>query len=62
MMRLILITVTLALVSGCSAHTPIETANGIRALANMSRAGITETTVNCVKDIFDPHNRGSRCN
>jgi len=30
-------------------------------ISNLSQAGITEEATNCLKDILDPRNRGSRC-
>tara|TARA_B100000941_G_C28468614_1_gene535082 strand:+ start:120 stop:326 length:207 start_codon:yes stop_codon:yes gene_type:complete len=29
---------------------------------SLSKAGLTESWVNCLTDAFDPMNRGSRCN
>ncbi len=31
-------------------------------IGTLSKAGVTEEATNCIKDIFDPNNRGSGCN
>jgi len=60
-----LIIVAMALMLGaCSATTGqnvIKSANTVRAIQGLTTAGISESATNCIKDIFDPANRGSRC-
>jgi uncharacterized protein YceK len=57
--------VILLLVSGCgtiTAKDAIKGANAMRNIATLSKAGVVESASNCVKDVFDPSNRGSNCN
>lgn len=44
-----------------SGKTIIEAINAGRAIASVTRDGVTERAINCTKDIFDPGNRGSGC-
>ena len=55
----------LALLPGCgtiTAKDAIKGANAMRNIANLSKEGVVESASNCVKDVFDPSNRGSNCN
>ena len=60
-----LIIVAMALMLGaCSATTGqnvIKSANTVRAIQGLTTAGVSESATNCLMDIFDPANRGSRC-
>lgn len=58
-MKLVMIAIVGIMLSGCS--SAIQSANTARALGSLSSAGITESATNCIKDIFDPGNRGSGC-
>ncbi len=55
-------------VSGCNLHLQghefQRTGMTLKYLAgpSTSRAGLTESFVNCLTDAIDPMNRGSRCN
>jgi len=60
-MRLILIGLLALSVSACSTQT-IKEINKVRMIGTLSKAGVTEEATNCLKDIFDPGNRGSGCN
>ena len=64
-MRYSLAILILLLVSGCgtiTAKDAIKGANAMRNIANLSKDGAIESASNCVKDVFDPSNRGSNCN
>ena len=60
-MRLLLIVLLALSVSACSSQS-IKQINKVRMLGTLSKAGVTEEATNCLKDIFDPGNRGSGCN
>jgi|DEB0MinimDraft_6_1074348.scaffolds.fasta_scaffold112112_1 uncharacterized protein YcfL len=63
-MKSILIVVMALMLGACSATTGqnvIKSANTVRAIQGLTTAGISESATNCIKDIFDPANRGSRC-
>ena len=63
-MKIILLGVTVLMLNACSASVGkdiIKTVNTGRAIQGLSKAGMTESATNCIKDIFDPANRGSRC-
>ena len=61
MKKLILIGL-LAFTSACSQNmNAIETINAGRSISNLTKAGILESSSNCLRDIFDPANRGSGC-
>ena len=61
-MRKLILIGLLALTSACSHNmNAIETINAGRALGSLSSAGIAESSANCIRDIFDPANRGSGC-
>jgi len=59
-MKIVLIVITAILLNACSSNV-IKTVNTGRAIQGLSKAGMTESATNCIKDIFDPANRGSRC-
>ena len=59
-MKIVLIVMTAMLLNACSSNV-IKTINTGRAIQGLSKAGMTESATNCIKDIFDPANRGSRC-
>ena len=59
MTKIISIGLLALMLSACS--QTIKTVNTGRAIAGLSKAGITESATNCIKDIFDPSNRGSGC-
>ena len=63
-MKSILVIGLAMMLGACSATTGkdiIRGANTAKAIKNLSKAGVSEELSNCVKDIFDPANRGSRC-
>jgi len=60
-MRILLIVLLALSVSACSSQT-IKQINKVRMIGTLSKAGVTEEATNCLKDIFDPGNRGSGCN
>ena len=64
MKNITLILLLAFLTSACSATTGkkiIQGYNLSKNIAGMTQAGVTEEASNCVKDIFDPSNRGSGC-
>ena len=58
-MKIFAIAMIAIMLSGCG--NAIKTINTGRAIQGMTQAGITESATNCIKDIFDPGNRGSGC-
>jgi len=60
-MRLLLIVLLALSVSACSSQT-IKQINKVRMIGTLSKAGVAEEATNCLKDVFDPNNRGSGCN
>ena len=60
-MRIFLIILLALSVSACSSQS-IKQINKVRMIGTLSKAGVTEEATNCLKDIFDPNNRGSGCN
>ena len=63
-MKSILIVVMALMLGACSATTGqniIKSANTVRAIQGITVAGVSESATNCIKDIFDPGNRGSGC-
>lgn len=65
-MRLIALGLILLMTSACSVGTikgkdVIRTINLGKNISKMTTAGVKEEATNCVKDIFDPSNRGSGC-
>jgi len=59
-MKLIAIGLLALMVSACGSQS-ISQINTVRMIGGLSSAGITEEATNCLKDIFDPGNRGSGC-
>jgi|TARA_B110000046_G_scaffold184171_1_gene222009 hypothetical protein len=59
-MKIILIGLLALSLSACGSHT-IKQINKVRMIGTLSKAGVTEEATNCIKDIFDPGNRGSGC-
>ena len=59
-MKIILIGLLVLSLSACGSHT-IKQINKVRMIGTLSKAGVTEEATNCIKDIFDPGNRGSGC-
>ena len=61
-MRKLILIGLLALTSACSHNmNAIETINAGRSIAGLSKAGMAESSANCIRDLFDPANRGSGC-
>jgi len=63
-MRTIAICLMAVMLGACSATTGqniIKGANTVRAIQGITVAGVNESATNCIKDIFDPANRGSGC-
>jgi len=61
-MKLLMIGVMAVMLSACGhKQNVIETANTYKVLGGLTKAGVTEEVIYCVKDIFDPGNRGSGC-
>lgn len=60
-MKKILIVLAIGMtLAGCqtTGQNIIKSANTIRAIQGLTTAGVNEELTNCVKDIFDPGNRG----
>ena len=52
------------MLTGCGTMTGKDVIKSINLAKNasmISKAGVTEEITNCVKDVFDPGNRGSGC-
>ena len=65
-MRLIALGLILIMTSACSVGTingkdVIRSINLGMNISKITTAGVKEEATNCVKDIFDPSNRGSGC-
>ena len=65
-MRLIALGLILLMTSACSVGTikgkdVIRSINLGKNISKITTAGVKEEATNCVKDIFDPSNRGSGC-
>lgn len=63
-MKSILIIGLALMLGACSAtsgQNVIKSANTVRAIQGLTTAGVSESATNCIKDIFDPANRGSGC-
>jgi len=61
---LLIVLVAGVMLTGCGTMTGkdmIKTANLAKNIAGLSKAGVSEEVTNCVKDVFDPGNRGSGC-
>jgi len=66
MKRAILLAVIAVMTSGCGVTTLSgkDIIRGVNTAMNVSKittAGVKEDASNCIKDIFDPGNRGSGC-
>ena len=66
-MNKVLLILALTALGGCATQnyqTIIKGANTYRYATggSFSQAGINESMTNCLRDILDPSNRGSRCN
>jgi hypothetical protein len=65
-MKILLILTSVLVLNGCATQnykSVIQGANAYRYATggSFSRAGLNEQMRNCLKDAFDPSNRGSRC-
>ena len=61
---LLLVLVAGVMLTGCGTMTGKDVIKSINLAKNasmISKAGVTEEITNCVKDVFDPGNRGSGC-
>ena len=66
MKKIILLGLIAVMTSGCgvtslSGKDIIKTINLAKNVNKITTAGVKEEASNCVKDIFDPTNRGSGC-
>jgi len=64
--KIILLGLIAVMTSGCgvtslSGKDIIKTINLAKNVNKITTAGVKEEASNCVKDIFDPTNRGSGC-
>ena len=65
-MRIIALGLIIIMTSACSVGTisgkdVIRSINLGKNISKITTAGVKEEATNCVKDIFDPSNRGSGC-
>ena len=61
---LLLVLVAGVMLTGCGTMTGKDVIKSINLAKNASmitKAGVSEEITNCVKDVFDPGNRGSGC-
>ena len=66
MKKIILLGLVVMMTSACSVGTisgkdVIRSINLAKNVSKMTTAGVKEEASNCIKDIFDPSNRGSGC-
>lgn len=66
MKRVVLLAVIAVMTSGCGVTTLsgkdiLRGVNTAMNVSKISKAGVKEGASNCIKDIFDPGNRGSGC-
>tara|TARA_Y200000002_G_scaffold136344_1_gene112365 strand:- start:1038 stop:1238 length:201 start_codon:yes stop_codon:yes gene_type:complete len=62
MRKIILVGLMAVMTTACSHNmNAIETINAGRSLSSLSKAGMAESSANCIKDLFDTANRGSGC-
>lgn len=66
MKRVVLLAVIAVMTSGCGVTTLsgkdiLRGVNTAMNVSKISKAGVKEDASNCIKDIFDPGNRGSGC-
>tara|TARA_B100000575_G_scaffold165450_1_gene132286 strand:+ start:1003 stop:1215 length:213 start_codon:yes stop_codon:yes gene_type:complete len=64
--RIIVLGLIIMMTSACSVGTisgkdVIRSINIGKNISKITTAGVKEEATNCVKDIFDPSNRGSGC-
>lgn len=68
MKKVICILLVSSALAGCNinlqGHNYAPTVSGLKYLSgpSTSRAGLSESLVNCLTDAIDPMNRGSKCN
>ena len=65
-MRLIALGLIVMMTSACSVGTisgkdVIRSINIGKNISKITTAGVKEEATNCIKDVFDPSNRGSGC-
>jgi hypothetical protein len=65
-MRIIALGLIVMMTSACSVGTisgkdVIRSINIGKNISKITTAGVQEEATNCIKDIFDPSNRGSGC-
>lgn len=65
-MRIIALGLIVMMTSACSVGTisgkdVIRSINLAKNVSKITTAGVQEEATNCIKDIFDPSNRGSGC-
>lgn len=66
MRKVILLGLIAVMTSGCGVNTisgkdVIKSINLAKNVSKITTAGVKEEASNCIKDIFDPSNRGSGC-
>ena len=66
MKRVVLLAVIAVMTSGCGVTTLsgkdiLRGVNTAMKVSKITKAGVKEDASNCIKDIFDPGNRGSGC-
>tara|TARA_B100002019_G_scaffold64553_2_gene55382 strand:+ start:4019 stop:4219 length:201 start_codon:yes stop_codon:yes gene_type:complete len=66
MKKIILLGLVVMMTSACSVGTisgkdVIRSINLAKNVSKITTAGVKEEASNCIKDIFDPSNRGSGC-
>lgn len=66
MKRVVLLAVIAVMTSGCGVTTLsgkdiLRGVNTAMKVSKISKVGVKEDASNCIKDIFDPGNRGSGC-
>ena len=62
--KILALGVALLMLTGCGTMTGKDMIKSINLAKNasmLSKAGVAEEATNCIKDIFDPGNRGSGC-
>ena len=66
MKKIVLLGLIVTMTSACSVGTisgkdVIRSINLAKNVSKITTAGVKEEASNCIKDIFDPSNRGSGC-
>jgi uncharacterized protein YcfL len=62
--KILTIIIAGVMLTGCGTMTGKDVIKSINLAKNASmitKAGVSEEITNCVKDVFDPGNRGSGC-